>query len=259
MRDLAAKYPSINFVSVFAIKAMLPTSWCSIELNHNSDSQCCSRLDEIKEKRYTSKWAYNILLQTITEDRAPSQRKWESELSLPATYSWHEAYSQLYNTTSDIYLRWLQYRILHRVLPTKKLLHIYGIATDKMCCFCHRRPETITHIFYSCEKIFSFRQVLFETFERQLNQGVRILQGEVIFGTRRLSLNLGLLLFKAFVWKQCRSAGLLTLTHFKAFVKATANVQWHVSLKTGSQKHFVAIWRPLCEALQVEGPFFEPP
>lgn len=257
--ELAAKYPNINFVSVFAIKAMLPTSWCSLEFNRNSERQCCSRLDEIKEKRYTSKWAYNILLQTVTEDRAPSQRKWESELSLPATYSWRDAYSQLYSTTSDIYLRWLQYRIFHRVLPTKKLLHVYGIAADKMCCFCQRRPETIAHIFYSCEKIVAFRHALFERFERQLNQGVCIQKREVIFGTRQLSLNLGLLLFKAFVWKQCRSAGLLTLTHFKAFVKVTANVQWHVSLETGKQKYFVKVWRPLCEALQVENSFFEPP
>ena len=218
-----------------------------------------SRLDEIKQKHHSSKWAYNILLQNVTETRAPSQIKWESELTLPSPHPWRDTYAQLYVSTDNVLLRWLQYRILHRILPTRKMLHMYGIIGDDACSLCRRRPETISHLFFSCEKTVALWHCLALVFERHLNQGARILQRDVILGTRQPSLNLGLLLFKAFIWRQCKLDGSLSMQHFKIYVKTSAEIQWHVAIETGKQTKCVLVWRPLCNALNIENSFFEPP
>lgn len=146
--ELTRKYPNVSFLSIYAIKARIPEQWVHLHLSNDDSDEQCSRIEEVQEILKVSKWAYNILIQNVTEFRAPSQMKWESELAIPAAFPWRSVYANLYGLTDNIALRWLQYRIFHRILPTKKLLLKYGLTEDNICSLCGQRPETISHIFF---------------------------------------------------------------------------------------------------------------
>ena len=111
------------------------------------------------------------------------------------------------------------------------------------------------YFFFKCNKTMPFWLSLNEVLECHPNRGIRILHRNVILGAQHISLDFGLLLFKAFVWRQRRSAGSLTLQLLKTYVKTTAQVQLYVRLEIGNQSVSKNVWRPLCDALNIENSF----
>jgi len=57
--------------------------------------------------------------------------------------------SVLFLTEKDNKLLWLQFRINHNILPTKKFLFKIGISSNKYCTFCKTNLETLEHVFSS--------------------------------------------------------------------------------------------------------------
>ena len=45
-------------------------------------------------------------------------------------------------------LKWLQYRIIHNILPTRYLLYRIGYNSSPYCPFCQRETETINHMLW---------------------------------------------------------------------------------------------------------------
>lgn len=57
-------------------------------------------------------------------------------------------------TTNDSSIQWLQYRLLHRILPVNYYLKKkINVVSSDWCSFCERDVETIQRVFVSCEKI----------------------------------------------------------------------------------------------------------
>ena len=74
---------------------------------------------------------------------------------------WKKIYTLLYLTTKDTYLRWLQYRILHIILPTNSyLVKIQVCESNKCVFFCKNDKETIDHLFWHCDVIQLFIEQL---------------------------------------------------------------------------------------------------
>ena len=51
--------------------------------------------------------------------------------------------------TTDSNVQWLQYRILHRLLPVKSYLKKIKIVNNDTCSFCNNEVETIENVFTS--------------------------------------------------------------------------------------------------------------
>lgn len=91
---------------------------------------------------------YNLLIsKKITYPK--SETKWMSELELTKK-EWRKIYSLPFKCTKDSKLLWLQYQLLHRILPINYYLHRVGIVNSSLCYFCQQTPETIEHIFVDC-------------------------------------------------------------------------------------------------------------
>ena len=58
-----------------------------------------------------------------------------------------------FKTATDSSVRWLQFRILHRILPVGYYLRKINIKSLDNCGFCEKKVETIVHIFTTCDKI----------------------------------------------------------------------------------------------------------
>ena len=60
--------------------------------------------------------------------------KWNVDLTLTLNNSdWQKYFKICFKTYSDPFHQWFQYRILHRILGTQKLLHTVGISWSSLC------------------------------------------------------------------------------------------------------------------------------
>ena len=60
-----------------------------------------------------------------------------------------------FKTTKDTSIQWMQYRLLHRILPVKYYLKKISVLPSDSCTFCDKEVETIQHVFIGCENVSS--------------------------------------------------------------------------------------------------------
>ena len=79
-----------------------------------------------------------------------SINKWNTVLStyLSNYICVTDVFKVCFKTTSDSVIQWLQYRILHRILPVNYYLKKINVMTSDKCSFCKEDTETIQHVFF---------------------------------------------------------------------------------------------------------------
>ena len=163
---------------------------------------------ELRTKTSVAKWAYNLLF----NGNSPPDKailKWERDLGVQRNFCWETAFNNIYNTSDDISLRWLQFRIIHRIIPTNKLLKLFGIIQSDKCQRCPEIEENLMHLFYSCPKVLELWQSLSQICRVPPLDGVSVMlnvsEGSNSFPKR--SMRLLILIAKDYVW-QCRRRSL---------------------------------------------------
>ena len=151
-----------------------------------------------------AKWAYSELFKfNCRPEKAIA--KWERELHIPRNLSWENVFVGIYATSDDISLRWLQLRIIHRIIPTSKRLKLFGILQSDRCQHFPSVEEDITHLFWSCPEA----QKLWDTLGRVCNIRsqfnatqvlLNISEGTATFPAQ--SIKLLVLITKQYIW-QC--------------------------------------------------------
>ena len=128
------------------------------------------------------------------------------EVGLRDNFISSEVYTLMYASTTDYMLRWFQYEIIHRILPTNSRLFIYGIKDAEGCERCPESKETLQHMFAQCPRAVQFW--------RQFKNKMRIADlanHAVILGSSDVlncqALYTLVLLGKHYIWR-CRGTGL---------------------------------------------------
>ena len=65
-------------------------------------------------------------------------------------------YFKTTNKIKDPHLRWIEMRILHRILPTQKLLDIMALVDSPNYSFCQNEIKTLNHLFCECQHVKRF-------------------------------------------------------------------------------------------------------
>ena len=152
-----------------------------------------------------------------------AQSKWERDLQLPdQSYAWEQVYASLRKTTNDVKLRWLQTRIIHRILPTNRLLSIFGIKESAKCERCSSPAETILHLFWECNSC----KIFWEELRKKLSLDAPFTAEEVLLGTMTgnekwtaASMRLCILLGKQYIWQIKHNGSEINVRVFFAFLK----------------------------------------
>ena len=242
--ELQRKYKFGNFLMWHTVLQALPGNWKRMIAAGRSGTDEEPEIDiyeTIQRKRKIAGWAYSLMLKesdiSIPEK---AQNKWEGELRVERE-SWNDVFKSVYELTNDFKLRWLQLRILHRILATNKMLFIFHIRDDGKCDRCSDPSENILHIFWDCpssnEFWIDFQQKLAVT--RSLSPSMIILgiddENSPIASP---SLRLGVLLGKAFIW-QCRNNGVLPrVVGFMEFLKRHLEVEQYIAETVGKTEKF---------------------
>ena len=89
------------------------------------------------------------------EQESTGFRKWNKHFAI-SQLDWKETFRNLKKTTKDSKLIWLQYRISHSILTTNRSVSKFNHQQSHLCQFCNLHSETIHHLFWQCQKVYSF-------------------------------------------------------------------------------------------------------
>lgn len=156
-QQIAEKY-DIHPVSALALSNRIPTPWKDKVLQRGR-IRCTNgplfAFADFCSSASVARWAYRKLQpKPCNPDKC--QSKWCRDLNLPNNDIWPQIFLSPFRITDDIALRWLQYRIIHRILPTNKRLYIFGITQSNACQHCVTTEESIVHLFWSCPVVQRF-------------------------------------------------------------------------------------------------------
>ena len=163
-------------------------NWSSAVRVHDSQAyrkmdvtkECISRIFELREILLSFQTGFNLvnaavvfaILESIS-GLEPSRAWNPHQLQLsPGSWSLWQSQASVYlfwslliktdakitsdnvfKITNDTCLRWFQYRLLYRVLPTSCFLYIRKLVDSTMYSLCHQVQETLSHVFLNCPKI----------------------------------------------------------------------------------------------------------
>ena len=91
---------------------------------------------------------YRLLLEENNSGWPTAVKTW-AKINDDIAKNWEKSMNNVYKTTSDNKLRQFSFKLLHRILVTKKELRRYGITNDDSCFEC-QESESIEHIVLEC-------------------------------------------------------------------------------------------------------------
>lgn len=158
---------------------------------------------------------YNVFV-TSSYKKPKAILKWNPNLTPEKDDVWWEKVFMLpVKLTKDISLRWFQYRLIHRILPTNSFLHKLHLVDSPYCSFCGLYNETYEHLFLECNIVVNFvrmvKQWLTPYFLEDLNFE------NIMFGNTNnvSSSNIILLLLKKYIYSSKFKNKFLSVKCFK--------------------------------------------
>ena len=259
LAKLREKYPQlrINFLRFQSIKNAIPSSWKNMirsdprgVLNPEEKKCCLINIHENKTiclKSLRSHHIYNALL----DRRIPTaQRKWEEEgFDIKC---WEHVYTVPYKCTSSTKLQSLQYRILHRYIPTRKFLCSRNVIGSKLCRKCFE-VDNLQHFFYACEDVSEIWKVVLTRLKNKfsfLNDFLSV--DTVIFGCVNSPpiVNLVILLCKQYITSCKLSEDYNTSPSLEGAIQVITNqhrVEEVIAKKTNSLDQFEKKWEKVID------------
>ena len=76
--------------------------------------------------------------------------KWKENNVSFSEIDWNKIFELPFKITHESKLQWLQFQILHRIIPTNAYLFKLKITDSPKCTFCKCDIETIDHLFFEC-------------------------------------------------------------------------------------------------------------
>ena len=121
--------------------------------------------------------------------------------------SWGICFKKMHKI-KDIKLKWLQIRIIHRIIPTNVVLKEMGVKDCYNCSFCGAEKDSIVHLFWRCPCVNNFWNLLQNLLKEKCEtaKNVRLTENIVLFGWDKdfvsdVILDLIILLAKQYIFK----------------------------------------------------------
>jgi hypothetical protein len=146
------KYININFMDYASLIASLPRAWKRMlgNLTEKPDLLEPDLQYKIITQPKTCRFAYKVFIEALVIHK-PHEVKWSLSFPFMEENEW-KRYNRLpFQCSINTKLQSFQYKIIHRILGTRKVLKLYNIVEDDYCLFCQNDTETISHLFVDCQ------------------------------------------------------------------------------------------------------------
>ena len=147
----------INYLQYFQIIASIPSSLKRTAQQTPISSECLFTTPDLLYLSEDSTLPlskmrckhYYKLFNECSVSEPTGIKKWKE--NFPNSFlDWRSNFTEIYRITRDNKLRQFLFKILHKIIITKKELKKFNIATDDHCNFCSRR-DSIMHTFLECD------------------------------------------------------------------------------------------------------------
>ncbi len=161
---------------------------------------------------------YEVLLNS-TFVKLPCNLKWEERLDKCFTDKEWETYNIIANKcTQSTELKWLHYKIVHHILPTKTLLFKMKLVDSPLCAFCNIHLETIDHLFWECDCIQQIWKDLNSWISNELQITLKFNIQNIILGMKGVNnnpVNAILLVVKQIIYRHSINKTIPNIDHIK--------------------------------------------
>lgn len=124
---------------------------------------------------------YNILIANKREQIISSIR-WRNLGDNFTDLEWNRIYCLCFKAVQERKFNWLQFQILHRIIPTNYYLHKLKLTDSPLCSFCKTDIETIDHHFYECFYVKELCCDIEEWFLNEFDISIAFDRKSVLFG-----------------------------------------------------------------------------
>ena len=179
-------------------------------------------IDAVSQKAFHE--CFNeIELNSLKECDYKARAKFKSIHGHLLEEEWEQIFSLINQTKVTNNIKDLQFKILHRFLPTNRLLYHMKKIVSSQCTFCMDHEETLEHVIFNCILVNNFWMDVITRWNRCCqNRDVIATVKLVTFGLygsecncEYAALNIIICIGKAYIWKTKQESGILSLPFYK--------------------------------------------
>lgn len=151
------KYININFMDYASLVSSVPSGWKRQLSDLQSKPQVLDSDLHLKIilNPKTCKFAYQTFIEAM-EVQKPHEKKWGELFPDISKEDWLGLNKLPFQCTRNTKFYAFQYKIIHRILGTRKSLKQYNIQDDDKCHRCPNDCETIAHLLTECPPVQYF-------------------------------------------------------------------------------------------------------
>ena len=193
-----------------------------------------------------SKWYYTHMVNQSCN--LALKGKWSDDLKLNLNANtWDQIFTICFKIVTNNSLVWFQYKILHRILGTQKLLHQMGKSESDLCLSCHMTTETLMHLFCWCSKAEKIWQDLKEWIKEKTGVTIHFNSLNVIMGylnrdNHFLPINTIIIVTKYYIYLNSRKKIPLNILDLQKKIQETYNEQMLVARLNFFESDFEKKW-----------------
>ena len=204
---------NLSFVDFYSLTHSIPRDW-KFGFTFAVEMPECFMQKPLKDlfgMKKVYKRSYDLMLTKVDYKRGHTI-KWNLIFDKTILDSdWNIYFSNIFRCTIESKMRSFQYKILLRVIPTNKYLHICQISNTDKCCFCYVNVNggpilNIEHLFWYCSVIKTFWFDVFVMFDGILNIDKILTAENILLGYKRSEhsrlINHLLILIKHYIYKK---------------------------------------------------------
>ena len=127
---------------------------------------------------------------------------------------WEKSINNIYKTTKVNKLKQFSFKLLHRILITKKKLKRYGIVSNSECVECHE-PDSLERTFMECTSSLTLYEDILNWFNARHHTNINPTVAQILLNFYQLSPVSNSLLFRKIS---------LLLQHVKQYIYANKSL-----------------------------------
>ena len=135
-------------------------------------------IDLLKMKNKDYYW----LLINKDNQEIKAEVKWSRDLH-SEEFRLDDLFSRVKNVCKENKMREFYFKLIHRIVVTKKELFFFGIEDDMFCLFC-QEPDSISHTFLNCRWSIQFYSEVIKWFNKENDTTFSPSPVEILFGKK---------------------------------------------------------------------------
>lgn len=190
------------------------------------------------------------IARNLNYDKDACKELWQFELECQLDENtWNGILVDVYLLTNLDYLRWFQYRLVHKIIVTNARRNMYDSNVSDKCHFCNLERETTFHLFIDCRIIAKFWTAWCKWVKYIFKITVDLTPSIIFFnayaGQQKLLMNTMILIGKQFIYS-CKCTN--TPLKFSCYLQKVAqisSIEKGVAIRNGKLDKHEKKWKLL--------------